>query len=61
MRNISMFVLAITVAAITVGIGAQSGGRTLNKVKEYDLPGPAGKRFDYLTIDSDDGYLISAH
>jgi len=25
------------------------------------LPGPGGKRFDYLTIDADDRYLISAH
>jgi DNA-binding beta-propeller fold protein YncE len=33
----------------------------LKKVTEYDLPGPAGKRFDYLTIDTDDHYLISTH
>jgi DNA-binding beta-propeller fold protein YncE len=25
------------------------------------LPGPGGKRFDYLTIDADDHYLLSAH
>src|SRR6202030_1105423 len=37
------------------------GGPTLKKVAEFDLPGPGGKRFDYLTIDSDDHYLISAH
>lgn len=40
---------------------AQGGIPTLRKVKEYDLPGPPGKRFDYLTIDTDDGYLISTH
>jgi DNA-binding beta-propeller fold protein YncE len=34
---------------------------TLKKVAEFDLPGPPGKRFDYLTIDADDHYLISAH
>ena len=28
---------------------------------EFDLPGPGGKRFDYLTIDNDDSYLLSAH
>lgn len=28
---------------------------------EFDLPGPGGKRFDYLTIDPDGRYLISAH
>jgi YVTN family beta-propeller protein len=33
----------------------------LRKVAEFDLPGPPGKRFDYLTIDPDDHYLISAH
>jgi DNA-binding beta-propeller fold protein YncE len=37
------------------------GGPTLRKVAEFDVPGPPGKRFDYLTIDADDHYLISAH
>src|SRR5437016_1596283 len=36
-------------------------GQTLKQVSAFDLPGPPGKRFDYLTIDSDDHYLISAH
>jgi DNA-binding beta-propeller fold protein YncE len=40
---------------------AQTSGPTLKKVAEFDLPGPAGKRFDYLTIDADDHYLLSAH
>src|SRR5204862_66643 len=34
---------------------------TLRSVLSFDLPGPAGKRFDYLTIDYDDHYLLSAH
>ena len=38
-----------------------SGGQTLKKVAEFDLPGPGGKRFDYLTIDTDDHYLLSTH
>jgi DNA-binding beta-propeller fold protein YncE len=42
-------------------VTAQSGGPTLKKLTEFDLPGPGGKRFDYLTIDVDDHYLISAH
>jgi DNA-binding beta-propeller fold protein YncE len=33
----------------------------LRKVAEFELPGPPGKRFDYLTIDEDDNYLLSAH
>src|SRR6202166_641951 len=36
-------------------------GQTLKEVARFDLPGPPGKRFDYLTIDADDHYLISAH
>src|SRR5216683_517328 len=36
-------------------------GQTLKQVATFDLPGPSGKRFDYLTIDADDHYLISAH
>lgn len=36
-------------------------GQTLIEVTKFDLPGPGGKRFDYLTIDPDDHYLISAH
>src|SRR5580704_3927703 len=42
-------------------MSAQTSGPTLKKVSEFDLPGPGGKRFDYLTIDSDDHYLLSAH
>jgi DNA-binding beta-propeller fold protein YncE len=38
-----------------------ASGQTLKQVAKFDLPGPAGKRFDYLTIDPDDHYLISAH
>ena len=34
---------------------------TLKQVAVIDLPGPVGKRFDYLTIDYDDVYLLSAH
>ena len=33
----------------------------LKKVATIDLPGPPGKRFDYLTMDYDDHYLLSAH
>src|SRR6266568_1086342 len=38
-----------------------AGGQTLKETAKFDLPGPGGKRFDYLTIDPDDHYLISAH
>lgn len=51
-------------AAFLFGIGADAPGQAgpaLKKLTAFDLPGPAGKRFDYLTIDEDDHYLISAH
>jgi len=34
---------------------------SLKQIATIDIPGPAGKRFDYLTIDYDDKYLLSAH
>ena len=34
---------------------------SLRQVAAFELPGPPGKRFDYLTIDEDDNYLLSAH
>src|SRR6516225_3867476 len=61
MRIQQMLVLGTLTLAGAVGVQAQSGAPTLKKVKEYDLPGPPGKRFDYLTIDADEGYLTSAH
>src|SRR5213595_680112 len=58
-------VVLFSMAALILGFGttgvAQTAGRTLKKITAFDLPGPGGKRFDYLTIDEDDHYLISAH
>lgn len=42
-------------------VPSQSSGPTLRKIAEFGLPGPTGKRFDYLTIDTDDHYLLAAH
>jgi hypothetical protein len=45
-----------------IGIRAlEVGGRTLRQVATIDLPGPVGRRFDYLTIDDKGRYLFSAH
>jgi hypothetical protein len=44
-----------------LGVTAKPATPTLKKLTEFDLPGPPGKRFDYLTIDPDDRYLLSAH
>jgi YVTN family beta-propeller protein len=58
------------VAAIGVGLWTQLGRGgaqpaadhpSLRQIAEFELPGPSGKRFDYLTIDHDDNYLLSAH
>jgi len=40
---------------------AETAGAPLRKIAEFELPGPPGKRFDYLTIDQDDNYLLAAH
>jgi DNA-binding beta-propeller fold protein YncE len=33
----------------------------LKRVATIDLPGPVGQRFDYLTVDYEDHYVLSAH
>ena len=55
--------LPLLIAGIAAALGlARPGGMLpLRKVAEFDLPGPDGKRFDYLTMDVEDHYLLSAH
>jgi hypothetical protein len=53
--------LGVIALAGALGLSAKPGAPTLKKVTKFDLPGPPGKRFDYLTITSDDHYLLSAH
>jgi len=70
-RQIPPYALVVTiVAAIGVGLWTQLGRGgaqpaadhpSLRQIVEFELPGPPGKRFDYLTIDEDDNYLLSAH
>ena len=55
-----LLVLA-TIVAFLPKSQAQASTPSLRKLTEFDLPGPPGKRFDYLTIDPHDHYLISAH
>lgn len=43
------------------GSPTSMSGQTLKQSGKFDLPGPGGKRFDYLTIDEDDNYLFSTH
>ena len=64
---VGVFVIALLVAAgagasVKSGAGVAIAETTpLRRVAEFELPGPPGKRFDYLTIDEDDNYLLSTH
>ena len=56
--------ILIVVVCLNFGVVpwiVQTNAQTLKQVTKFDLPGPGGKRFDYLTIDEDDHYLLSAH
>jgi len=59
-RLLCVLISCLALGTLSISLG-QKRGTTLKKVVEFDLPGPAGKRFDYLTIDPEDHYLISAH
>jgi DNA-binding beta-propeller fold protein YncE len=59
-KTVLLWMAALILGFGTTGV-AQTARPTLKKITAFDLPGPAGKRFDYLTIDQDDHYLISAH
>lgn len=52
---------ALILFAVNAKAGSNSAAHVLKKVAEFDLPGPPGKRFDYLTIAPDEHYLFSAH
>ncbi len=58
--GLRFFMMAMTFL-LSLSLKAQTPRPTLREVAKFDLPGPGGKRFDYLTIDPDDHYLISAH
>jgi len=56
-----MLMIGLIALSGALGLTAKPPTPTLKKLMEFDLPGPPGKRFDYLTIDPDDHYLLSAH
>ena len=69
-RRMPPYALMTLVAAIGAGLWMQLGRSgaqpaadrpSLRQIVEFELPGPPGKRFDYLTIDHDDNYLLAAH
>jgi YVTN family beta-propeller protein len=49
------------VALLILALGVPLGPSLLKRIAKIELPGPTGKRFDYLTIDYDDHYLFSGH
>ena len=60
--KIGLLFLVIAITLVTIpNSQAQASSPSFRKIAAFDLPGPPGKRFDYLTIDPDDHYLISAH
>lgn len=44
-----------------LSISTLTNAQTLKEVASIDLPGPVGKRFDYLKINYKDHYLLLAH
>ena len=69
MRPLVKYVVGATFL-LAVGIESEQGhapsaqtaaSATLKQVAVIDLPGLPGRRFDYLAVDYDDHYLLSAH
>jgi DNA-binding beta-propeller fold protein YncE len=52
---------ALLVLGLCLVASQESFGQSLKRVGVIDLPGPKGQRFDYLTMDDEDRYLLSAH
>jgi YVTN family beta-propeller protein len=53
---------ALVIAGLSMAtVRAAENAPSLKQIASIDLPGPPGKRFDYLVIDYDDGWLFSAH
>ena len=61
MRNRGWLFFGFIALTAALGLSAKSSAPTLKKVTAFDLPGPGGKRFDYLMIDTDDHFLLSTH
>ena len=56
-----LVVLGVFGAMLAPARSMDTGGKTLREIVRFDLPGSPGKRFDYLTIDGVDHWLLSAH
>src|SRR5258708_37329221 len=61
-KSKAMLFVGLIVAVIgATALWAKPPAPTMKKIAEFDLPGPGGKRFDYLTLTPDDHYLLSTH
>jgi DNA-binding beta-propeller fold protein YncE len=56
-----MKTLVMVLLGLSILVVRESPGQSLKRVGVIDLPGPKGQRFDYLTMDDEDHYLLSAH
>jgi len=65
MKNIwiagTVALLGVPCVASGQGRSAPSHSAPLKEVASFNLPGPVGKRFDYLTVDEKHGRLLSGH
>ena len=50
----------LTSLALSFLVAGAAFGQALRQVGVTELPGPKGQRFDYLTMDEEDRYLLSA-
>jgi YVTN family beta-propeller protein len=58
---IGMLAILACFAPAAAPLAAPLGSKLLKQIASIELPGPAGKRFDYLAIDPEDHYLFCAH
>ncbi len=61
MRNNFFSVVSGCLLGVAISGAIFAQGPPLRKLTQIELPGPKGKRFDYVTVDPDDHFVIVAH
>ena len=59
--NVHVRTVVAFTALVLAAVGAAAAEDLLRRSATIDLPGPPAQRFDYLLVDRDDNWLISAH
>jgi hypothetical protein len=54
-------VARLPIAATCLALSPCAFPQALRNVSKIDVPGPTGQRFDYLAVDEEDHYVLSAH